>query len=403
LDLDQGEDEAKHGEGAPPIAAETHDLIGNDLTMRLLALAFIPHRNLLELQDRLTLIIEEHDMNTSDDAQISRRDALRRLATLPLLTLKLNASQPVLHSPVRDILTQCAASIGACWELSKGDDEADLTLAFKGVSAYMPTLKAIVKDSLQHHKEAASLAGQSSLLKTMLGWHLEGLNEAAVYAQDAVTYAREAEDGALLLSSLDYQAWLHYYSNRSKQAQSTIEQALPLLKEFKTPLPPRLLGGIYSTIALMRAKNGLRAIVPLRQAAEAFFGAQEEEHRFVYMDYTKGDLVLNDGMVHYQQGDHDKALDSLSQLIDPETLALKIALPERSRIEGLNIMTLASLKSSKKDMERTLHFWKTAVQGSRALQSEQRFKESLVGYEIMESVWSGERRIIELRDLAIHW
>ena len=85
--------------------------------MRLFALAFTPHRNLLELQDRLTLLIEEHDMHTSNDAQISRREALRRLATLPLLTLKLNPSQPVLHHAVEDILTQCAASIAACWEM----------------------------------------------------------------------------------------------------------------------------------------------------------------------------------------------------------------------------------------------------------------------------------------------
>ncbi|MGH2478527.1 MAG: hypothetical protein ACRDHW_02580 [Ktedonobacteraceae bacterium] len=139
-------------------------------------------------------------MNTSNDAQISRREALRRLATLPLLTLKLNPSQPVQHRPVEDILTQCAASIAACWELSKGNDEADLALAFKGVSAYVPTLKSL-----------------------------------------------------------------------------------------------------------------------------------------------------------------------------------------------------------KKDMEQTLHFWKPAAQGARILQSEQRFKESLVGYEIMESLWPRERRIIELRDLAIHW
>jgi tetratricopeptide (TPR) repeat protein len=349
------------------------------------------------------MVLEEHDMHTNDDAQISRRDALRRLAMLPLLTLKLNALQFVLHHPTEDILAQCTASIAACWELSKSSDGADLTLAFKSVSAYVPTLKAIVKGASRHQKEAANLVGQCSILKTMLGWHLEGPKTAIVYSQDAVTYAREAGDTVLLLSALDYQAWLYYYGNCSKKAQNTVEQTLSLLKGSKAPLPPRLVGGIYSTMAVMQARNGQRATAPLRQAVESFFSGQEEEHHYVYIDYTKSALVLNDGMAHYQQGDYDKATDSLSQLIDPETLALKMALPERSYIEGLNILTLASLKLGKKDMERTLFFWQAAIQGASTLQSEQRFQEALLGYEIMRSVWPGEKRIVGLRDLVVHW
>jgi tetratricopeptide (TPR) repeat protein len=238
----------------------------------------------------------------------------------------------------------------------------------------------------------------------MLGWHLEGPNAALLYAQDAVTYAKEAKDNVLLLSALDYLTWLYYYSNRSKQAQDTIQQTLPLLKKYKASLPSRLIGGIYSTVAVMQSKNGQQAATPLRQAVEAFFNGQKEEHRIVYIDYTEGALLLNDGMVHYQLGDYEKALDSLSQLIDPETLALKrFTLPERSRVEGLNLMTLASLKSQKKDRERILFFWQAAVQGANALQSEQRFQEALLSYEIMQSVWPGEKRIAELRALTLHW
>jgi tetratricopeptide (TPR) repeat protein len=109
------------------------------------------------------------------------------------------------------------------------------------------------------------------------------------------------------------------------------------------------------------------------------------------------------GMVYYQQGTYDKASDSLSQLIDPQTLSLKVVLPERSRIEGLNVMTLASLKSPGRDMERTLHFWTTAIEGAKTLQSEQRYNEALAAYDIMEAVWPKEKRIRELRDFTLHW
>lgn len=388
-----------------PMVEEAHAFLNSDLTMRLLTLAFTHYRNLRELQDTLATIIEEHTMQTSDNDHISRRNALCRLALLPLLTLKLNNSQPVLSHPVEDTLTQCAASIVACWELSNSSQAADLTLAFKSVSAYVPTLKAIVKDSVrEQHREAANLTAQCSFLQTLLSWHFGNLKDAALYAQDGVSYAKETGDIPQLVIALDYQAWVLYYSNRSKQAQNALEQALSVLKTSKTPVPSRLLSDIYSGVAVMQTKNGQQATVPLRLAAEAFFGEPgKEEHQFVYMDYTEGNLILNNGMALYQQGDYDAALDSLEQLIDLETLTLKIALSERSRIEGLNIMALASLKNPKKDMERTLHFWKPAIQGATTLQSEQRFTESLLGYEIMRSVWPDDKRVIELRDLTGHW
>jgi len=236
----------------------------------------------------------------------------------------------------------------------------------------------------------------------VLGWHLEGLRNAAIYAQDAVTYAKEAGDSVLLLCAFRKVAWLHYYNNCSKQAYNTMNQSLSVLKEAKEPLPPCLVGGTYSSLAVMQARNGQRATVPLRQAAEAFFSGQEEQH-FVYMDFTQGNLILNDSMAHYQQGEYDKVLDSLGQIFDPETLKLRIALPERTSIEGLNIMTMALLKGSEKDMERTLHCWQAAIQGAHTLQSEQRLSEALVSYEVMQSVWPGEKRITGLRDLAVHW
>src|SRR5579859_7595334 len=108
-------------------------------------------------------------------------------------------------------------------------------------------------------------------------------------------------------------------------------------------------------------------------------------------------------MVRYQQGKHTDALSSLTHLIDPERLTLKSPLPERSRIEGLNTMALASLKAKDKDMERSIHFWKAGITGARALQSEQRFSEALVGYEIMEAVWPGEKTIKGLQELTVHW
>lgn len=386
--------------------APSDTFVIGDLTMQLLALAFVPFQSLLVLQDKMTRIIEEFDMaNTENDAaRITRRDALSRLATLPMIMFGMNALHPVQSRSPEEIVTQCAASIAACWELSKSDDDADLALAFRGVSAYLPSLDMIVHDSSRYRKEAAGLAGQCELLRTLLGWHLQGLKEAAQYAQNAVEYCIEAGDQAMLLSVLDYQAWALYYDNRPKQALAAIEQALPLLLKEHSTLSSALLGGVYSTLALMNARVNRDNKGYLRRAANSFFlPSANTDNRVVYMDYTHGDLILNDGMVHYHQHDYDKATTSLSRLVNPETLTPKIVLPERSEVEALNIMTLAQLKAKNKDMEKVLHTWDTAITKAKSLKSEQRFSEAITAYEMMQAVWPGEKKIAERCELATHW
>lgn len=387
----------------PPI--EHHPVMATilsyDLTMRLQAVAFVPQRFAV-VQRQITAILEEYD--TMNGEVITRREALMRLASVPFIaSLRLG----VINLRAEDVITQCSASIAACWELSKSDREEDLRQAFNTVSAFIPPLESIMKASPRSYKDAASLSGQCALLQCLLGWHLQGLKEAIAYAEKAVTFSKESGDIPLLLSTLDYLAWAHYYNKHGKQALKVINQAIPYLKpakeQRKAPLSPHLQGGVYSTIALMRSRNGLQGTPLLHQAADAFFAQPETDDRFVYMDYTAADLVLNDGMVHYHQGDHEKALNSLDQLIDSDTLALKMPLPERSKIEGINTMALASLKAEHKDKERSLHFLKTGMTGSIKLQSEQRYSEAVLAYEIAEAVWPGDKQVKELRDLAMHW
>ena len=382
-------------------------LMQTDLTLRLLVIIFEPHRvscqHLQRLQHRIREIIEEE--RTMDKDILSRREALQRLALLPFATLQLNALGASLSRPIEDILTQCAAGVAACWHLSKSAEGSDLALAFQCVSGYLPTLKAIVKDSSQYRKPAANLTGQCALLQTILGLHLQGFKEAEQYAQEAVAYSKEAQDIPLLLSALDYAAWMHYFAKHSQQALHTIEQALPLLKQkpYGTSLPPLLCADVYSTLAVMQAKNGQDGIASLGLAKEALFAPPFDEPFFVGIEYTTSDVFLEEGLFHYHQGESDRALSAFSQLVDPNTLASKLPMPERVRIGALNDMARALLNHETKDMERVIHLWKAALEGAMRLHSEQRLNEVLVTYEIMESLWPREKRILELRDLIIRW
>ena len=54
-------------------------------------------------------------------------------------------------------------------------------------------------------------------------------------------------------------------------------------------------------------------------------------------------------------GAYEQAVNMRSQVIDSETLAAKMPVAERIRIEISNYYMLASLKRQKKDRDQTVH------------------------------------------------
>jgi transcriptional regulator with XRE-family HTH domain len=203
------------------------ELLGNDLTLRLLAVAFELQR-FEAVQAQIAAILEEYDMNGGDS--ISRREALLRLASLPFIA-SLRPGTSGTNRRTEDMIAQCSAGIAACWELSKSNHDSDLVQAFKAVTAYCGPLKEIVTDSTQHRNAAASLVGQSALLQTILGWHLENLDRAAAYGQEALLYSRAAEDIPLQIAAHTQLSWIYYYSRQRKKALHEIEEAATLLTE----------------------------------------------------------------------------------------------------------------------------------------------------------------------------
>jgi hypothetical protein len=122
-----------------------------------------------------------------------------------------------------------------------------------------------------------------------------------------------------------------------------------------------------------------------------------------YIEYNKGGLLLDTAIVYSHQGNSAKAIEVLSQIVDPQTFTRKTSRTEMGRIEAINAMTMASLRAKEKNMDQSIHFWKAGIQAAKALRSELRFNEAVAAYEIMESIWPGEKRITDLRDLMQHW
>jgi transcriptional regulator with XRE-family HTH domain len=234
-----------------------------DLTTRLMTRVCTPHANQRHLQHLLSQTTEEFTMNTGHDAALTRREALRRLAMLPVL---LSASGSI-QRPTEGTLNHYAAGITACEYLSRGNHQ-DMVLAFSLLSTYLPVLKAIVRESSSQRKQAAALVAQCYLVLHMLGLHVESPTVAIAngYAQRAVTYSQESGDLGLRLRALKHLAWDYYNRKQFQSALKTIEQAKSLIERSQTPVPPDVRSSLYSTLALIQVKNGVSATPTLHLA-----------------------------------------------------------------------------------------------------------------------------------------
>jgi transcriptional regulator with XRE-family HTH domain len=381
---------------------EPQDLIKSHMTSYLWHLAHLPHPTLDEKRCQIRQAIEECDrMNsTNKNHQISRREALCTLATLPMITLSLSLPGTTLE-PKRygDFLAHCAASLEACYALSEGDDASDIAFAFKSVSKYLPILERIAREAIQFRQEALDLATRYALLQTILGWHYRGSTETIQYARHAVTLSKEMGNISFQLSAYSKLAWAYFYDKKYKLALETAQEAQFLLDRSSTPLPPCIQAGTYSTLALMQAKNGKPIDLAVGKAIEIDAG----DESYAFMEFTRSDQPEEIGLIYTSQGDQSKAMEWLEKLIDPVTLTEKIPRSLRGRISVINSMAQASLKTKNRDMEKTVHLWTAAIGGAKALRSEWGFNEVMTTYELMDVVWPAEPRIKDLRDLIVHW
>jgi transcriptional regulator with XRE-family HTH domain len=390
--------------------SSTHDLLlrenfeafCSDLEIRVQCMiyeALSRRMSIYWLQGELTRVLILEGSITMD---LERRKLLRRLALIPVQAFGLGVAIEASHSLVpEDILIHCAAGITACEHLSRG---IDLNLAYAAASAYVPALKNIAKNNPSLRKDAAALTTQAMLLLATLGLHLEGSKSAIVYAQQAVNYSEVAGDLDLTLTSLGQLAWIFSCDKQYHKALEKAQLAEHLLKSAKVDINPLTQSNTYAVLGAYSAQNGQRAeaLTALHMATQAFFLATPTND-LSYMDYDYSEIALTWGLAHARTGHPGEALKSFTEVIDSTTLAAKMPLSERVRVEFLNHMALASVKNPTKDIEQATKYWEAGIHGAKTLQSEQRFSESVTAYEVMEGVWTGDKRIKNLRELIVHW
>jgi transcriptional regulator with XRE-family HTH domain len=360
------------------------------------------------------LIIAELEDNAMSN-ELSRRDALRFLALVPMDMLGLSPFGAVFKRPFsyEDILKHCAAGIVACWKLRK---EKELAFADLSVSAYIPTLQEMLKTATPlQRKAAAELLAQCFLLKAPLAWHLATVSSAVGYAQQAENYGIIADNLLLQIVALKMQAAALYYANQWREALRATEKAKRLLEErdkrdqqkhasvaqaATEPIPPLAQSYLYAGLAIYQASSGHKeeALLSLQKAHTTFFAQTETPP--IWIDHSLGNLLLHDGGTHLHLGLYKEALDSFSQI---ETRYSRNGQHQSCLVEATfeQVMAETSRDDQPRNMDRCIDLWQKGVNGARELQSQQRFAEAIQAYTAMRAAWPGEKRVKELREMLV--
>lgn len=378
-----------------------------DLTLRLMKTMWgWPCQNMRyhELQQRIILEVEDNHSMDHDDL-MSRRDALRRIAALPIEVCGLTSLAAVLKRPVEEILAQCATGVTACWYLRKGKD---LTFAFDITSKYVPTLKEIAKSaSTSQRKAAADLLTQCLLLQSVLAWNVKTTDDAIGYAQQAEFYSKIAEDTMLQILALRTQAAAQSNANKWEHALQAGLKAKYLLETTQktSHIPQQVRSYVYAGVATFQAYNGAKedALLSLEKAHIAFFAQSPNETIPIWVDHSIGNLLDNDGLTHFHLGRYKQAVDSFAQIHDRH--ADDATIPLSCRVSSLieQMTAEVSRDDQPRDMERCIDLWVKGIEGAKTLQSTLRFNEALQAYTAMRAAWPGEQRVKALRERIIHW
>lgn len=364
-----------------------------DLTLRLMRLVWQWSPRTATYND-LQMQVTEVLKDTMHDP--TRRDALHRLALLPIEMSGLSLLRALKTPPERDQLAQIAAGVTACWHLRKS---AEFASAADTVAKYIPVLKRIFQGST-YRKAATELLAQCYLLKGLLAWHVQTQNEAVTCAQQAAMYSDIAHNTVLQILALRTQGAAHYYAGHVSQALAATQQAKVLMETTTVPIPAMVQSYVYVGLATYQAHQQQKqeALRSLGKAHATFFAHPADEAVPIWIDHHLSNLTLNDGMTHYHLGMQSEAQDSLAQIhANP-------ASSEAIRVEAtLDEVRTEIYRPRDRDMDWCVEKWTTGMIGAKTLQSEQRFREALYTYAAMQAAWPAEPRIKTLREHITHW
>jgi transcriptional regulator with XRE-family HTH domain/tetratricopeptide (TPR) repeat protein len=250
----------------------------------------------------------------------------------------------------------------ACWKLT---NSGELIIAEMTLASFLPTLKQVAPSQPQ----VALLTSQALQLRSVLVSHQLKIAEKLALCQQAVEYARLAQDHNTLVAELTELAVAYVYNNQYDKALTSYQEALTYCGY--DDVSPLLRSRTYVEAGAIFAhyKRRKEADFYLDMAYEAFPTDPVSDPAHLYADHSRGGLALYNGLIQLEKGDAIQAWNGFESFKDYD-----FALPERIRVLIVNQQGRAALLGN--DLEKYAYCLEEGIAGAVALKSKKRFAEA---------------------------
>jgi transcriptional regulator with XRE-family HTH domain len=322
---------------------------------------------------------------------LSRRQALVALAALPLPPAGWQSSGKPAGAQ-ETFLSQCAASLTACWHLLRG---SDLDTVEQILSTYSLPLQAIARQRSLHRAAAARLASQAHRISGIVALHRNDVRKRELHCQQALHYARIGSDASTQAAALISLASTYFYSGKPRQAANLYENA----SVHESIIPRLLQSRLHAEMSVIYGQLGREreALQCLDLAQDRYPDQPELDPSSLYAEFTPASLTLEQGLAYLalaeqypNRGYQARAKATLDQ-VDQVDQARATTAPQRIRFEIANQQAAAALLLN--DLDSFDAHLTCGMEGAALLRSRQRHHETVTVWQRANKIWPGEPRL----------
>ena len=273
--------------------------------------------------------------------------------------------------------------VAECWELC---NTGEMQIAEQILTSFLPEMT----QPASYYSEAAILVAQGLRLQSILRGHQLKFDEMAMLCQQAVAYARQANDPDTLSATLNGLAVAYKYAQQPQASCGAYQEALDCADQASPLLRSRVYAGAAATFAQRGRKQ--EAFFYMGLAYENFPEHPEADPNFLSADNGIYMLAYYKGLLFLALGQPREAEEAFESYKDH---LAGYAVPERNRLEIINHLGRAAIMSG--NLDKYIEYLRDGVSGAIILQSKKRWDEAVTIYhQEMPKSWLHEAGIRQI-------
>lgn len=358
-------------------------------------------------RDMIQSLVETARKPESQDMNTSRRKILQGIVEaiittelasskfLPVSTAELsNAFESweqllaIEDKPARtsaNMFSHVSQLVEACWRLC---NTGETDIARQVLDSFLPEMIRLALS----RREAASIAAEGLRLQSILSAHQLQLSAMISFCQQAVFFARLANDPNALSAALNGLAVAFKYAGKLDASFTCYQEALACSTQASPLLRTRVYAGAAATFA--QRGHPQEAIFYINLAYEHFPDRPEDDPYFLSADNGIYMLAYYQGLMYlamHQPNEADSTFDSYKQH------PLGKITPERNRLEILNYQGRAAIMAN--NLEKYVACLEEGIAGATRLRSKKRLDEAINIYRHdVPGSWRHEPTIRHIRE-----